>query len=198
MLVWVAVEVCFMACLKDKISIVYYGLLFLCHISRMIFTVQFIITIAKSRNLYFFFMFWFINIKNVSFFFTISANIQNNEIIIIKVNGKHNILYLKEFKIFPLNNSIVDRPIPQPGHGIPVTNLNTQWGMLFWNDKLSKLNKAKYPQKIAKIINMDFANILRCMLVGNLCKSKKVFFPCCWHYQEPVYNPPKVETSACK
>lgn len=100
----------------------------------------------------------------------------------IKENGILRILYLKEFNIFPLNISRVERPIPQPGHGIPVTNLNTQCVLLVPYDKLSRKNNVKYPPTIATIASEYLAVLLCFRLICNLSKREKVFLFSGFHY----------------
>jgi len=51
---------------------------------------------------------------------------QVKEVIIANVNGMQRILYENDSGMSPFNNARVARPIPQPGQGIVVTNLNKQ------------------------------------------------------------------------
>jgi len=51
---------------------------------------------------------------------------QVREIIIVNVNGMQRILYENDNGMSPFNNASVARPIPQPGQGILVANLNKQ------------------------------------------------------------------------
>jgi hypothetical protein len=51
---------------------------------------------------------------------------QVSEIIIAVVNGIQRILYENDSGMSPFNNARVARPIPQPGQGILVANLNKQ------------------------------------------------------------------------
>jgi len=53
-------------------------------------------------------------------------NIHANEIKIANVNGIHNMLYFKDEMKSPFIISSVARPMPQPGQGMPVTNLKRQ------------------------------------------------------------------------
>jgi len=51
---------------------------------------------------------------------------QVKEVIIANVNGMQRIFYENDSGMSPFNNARVARPIPQPGQGIVVTNLNKQ------------------------------------------------------------------------
>ena len=51
---------------------------------------------------------------------------QFSEIIIAVVNGIQRILYENDNGMSPFSNASVARPIPQPGQGILVANLNKQ------------------------------------------------------------------------
>jgi hypothetical protein len=81
---------------------------------------------------------------------------QNKQIIIAVVKGIHKILKEKECKTLPLNKASVALPIPQPGQGIPVIDLNKQkvWG---WFEKVSDKNNAAYPPAIKKIASRHLA-----------------------------------------
>jgi len=96
------------------------------YLSRIILIVQSIINKKKSNSLYLLLMSLLINIKNVFFFRKMSIINQNSDIIIAQVNGIQRILYENEREISPFNNARVARPMPQPGQGIFVANLNKQ------------------------------------------------------------------------
>ena len=96
-----------------------------CH-SRIILIVQSIISNEKSNNLYLLLMSCFTNLKNVVCCRNMSTDNQVREIIIANVNGMQRILYEKDSGISPFINASVARPIPQPGQGILVANLNKQ------------------------------------------------------------------------
>ena len=49
-----------------------------------------------------------------------------NDTITAIVKGIHNMLYIKDEPKLPFIISSVARPIPQPGQGMPVANLNKQ------------------------------------------------------------------------
>ncbi len=51
---------------------------------------------------------------------------QVKEVIIANINGMQRILYENDSGMSPFNNARVARPIPQPGQGIVVANLNKQ------------------------------------------------------------------------
>ncbi len=68
----------------------------------------------------------FTNLKNVVCCLNMSTVNQVKEVIIANVNGMQRILYENDSGISPFNNARVARPIPQPGQGIVVTNLNKQ------------------------------------------------------------------------
>jgi len=68
----------------------------------------------------------FTNLKNVVCFLNKSTVSQVKEIIIANVNGMQRILYENDNGMSPLNKASVARPIPQPGQGILVANLNKQ------------------------------------------------------------------------
>jgi len=55
-----------------------------------------------------------------------SIVIQVNEMIIANVNGMQRILYENDSGMSPFNKASVARPMPQPGQGILVANLNKQ------------------------------------------------------------------------
>jgi hypothetical protein len=78
---------------------------------------------------------------------------QVKEIIIAIVKGMQRILYKKDSGMSPFNNASVARPIPQPGQGIVVANLNKQSVCWLWFDKLSGKINAKYPPTIEKIVS---------------------------------------------
>ena len=68
----------------------------------------------------------FIIMKNVSLVRIKSTINHTKEIIIPIVKGMHKILKLNDSNKLPFINSSVALPIPQPGQGIPVTDLNKQ------------------------------------------------------------------------
>ena len=68
----------------------------------------------------------FTNLKNVVCFLNISTVNQVREARIAIVNGIQRILYENESGMSPFNKASVARPIPQPGQGILVANLNKQ------------------------------------------------------------------------
>ena len=68
----------------------------------------------------------FTNLKNVVCCLNMSTVNQFSEIIIAVVNGIQRILYENDNGMSPFSNASVARPIPQPGQGILVANLNKQ------------------------------------------------------------------------
>jgi hypothetical protein len=68
----------------------------------------------------------FTNLKNVVCCLNMSTVNQVREIIIAVVKGIQRILYENDSGMSPFSNASVARPIPQPGQGIVVTNLNKQ------------------------------------------------------------------------
>lgn len=66
------------------------------------------------------------NLKNVVCCLKMSTVNQVKEVIIANVNGMQRILYENDSGMSPFNNARVARPIPQPGQGIVVANLNKQ------------------------------------------------------------------------
>jgi hypothetical protein len=68
----------------------------------------------------------FIKVKNVSFLLIMSLSNQTSENKIVNENGIHKMLKSKDDTKLPFISSSVARPIPQPGQGIPVINLNIQ------------------------------------------------------------------------
>jgi len=96
-----------------------------CH-SRIILIVQSIISNEKSKNLYLLLMSCFTNLKNVVCFLNMSTVNQVREAITAVVNGIQRILYENDNGMSPFSNASVARPIPQPGQGIVVANLNKQ------------------------------------------------------------------------
>ena len=68
----------------------------------------------------------FTNLKNVVLLPKMSSVNQIREIIIANVNGMQRTLYENDNGMSPFNNASVARPIPQPGQGILVANLNKQ------------------------------------------------------------------------
>lgn len=66
------------------------------------------------------------NLKNVVCCLNISTVNQVKEVIIANVTGMQRILYENDSGMSPFNNARVARPIPQPGQGIVVANLNKQ------------------------------------------------------------------------
>lgn len=66
------------------------------------------------------------NLKNVVCSLNMSTVNQVKEVIIANVNGMQRILYENDSGMSPFNNARVARPIPQPGQGIVVANLNKQ------------------------------------------------------------------------
>ncbi len=95
----------------------------------------------------------FTNLKNVVRLLNMSTVNQVKEIIIAIVKGMQRILYKKDSGMSPFNNASVARPIPQPGQGIVVANLNKQSVCWLWFDKLSGKINAKYPPTIEKIVS---------------------------------------------
>ena len=57
-----------------------------------------------------------------------STDNHKTEMIIAMVKGIHKTLYEKDKEISPFIKESVALPIPQPGQGIPVINLNKQNG----------------------------------------------------------------------
>jgi hypothetical protein len=80
----------------------------------------------KSENLYLLLMSLFTNSKNVVCCLNMSIVNQVREIKIAIVNGIQRILYENDSGMSPFNNASVARPMPQPGQGILVANLNKQ------------------------------------------------------------------------
>jgi len=88
------------------------------------------------------------NLKNVVCCLNMSTVNQVKEVIIANVNGMQRILYENDSGMSPFNNASVARPIPQPGQGIVVANLNKQNVCWLWFEKLSIKTNAKYPPTI--------------------------------------------------
>lgn len=70
------------------------------------------------------------NLKNVVCWLNMSTVNQVKEVIIANVNGIQRILYENDSGMSPFSNASVARPMPQPGQGILVANLNKQ--MVWW------------------------------------------------------------------
>ncbi len=115
------------------------------------------ISSEKSKNLYLLLMSSFTNLKNVVCCLNMSTVNQVREIIIAVVNGIQRILYENDSGMSPFSNASVARPMPHPGQGILVANLNKQSVCWLWFEKLSRKTNAKYPPTIEKIVSRYLA-----------------------------------------